>query len=1072
MPPQTAAPISSKSTPSATIPQAMSLADHFRRGIKKDPSIFPTLKDEKYHDIWHRSFINQARAQDVSDVLDESYLPLTSDDLALFTEKQKYLYAVLEAKVLTDRGKAIIREHEADFNAQLVYKKLKDHHLKSTKAMIESSSILSYITSSRLGDGVWHGTTEGFITNWQNQVRLYEKHVPPTDYFSEGQKRIMLQNAVQSIEELRQVKNNADLMYAKSGTPLTYDEYSSLLLAAAAAHDEQFKPKRTKRQVFNHNMGEGEDYEEDAHYDIDYPVSYLQANATNFKPTPMVRGNQVKMSSDKWFSLDEQSKSIWDQLDDKAKSIILGYPAAGNASKPSPGRPPIKKPQFKPQVHLHEISAYDYLVNMHATDSPSVDDDECHDQDEETPDEEGVDTRLINAAKSFNKPRLPPGDVRRVMSKASKRSVNTAITEYRVSFQQSMDKISSLIDRGANGGVAGDDVRIIFKTNRTVDIKGIDNHHVNDIGIGTVGGVVNTQRGPIIAIMHQYALLGKGASIHSPAQLEWYKSDVNDKSIHVPGGLQRIKTLEGYIIPLTIKDGLARLDIHPYTDAEFDTLPHVFLTSELEWDPSVLDHTFEDNTAWGDINEAGNDLHPNTRFDEFGNYRKRVLVNHLDYFKRQDGTLLEDVIDQCVFAAQTNDPLQCHTADIEDPSVATLDEDDVPKTHVLNRPIVINKKDPDYNQLRPLFGWLSPDIIKKTFEHTTQYARLPSGTLLKRSFKSPNPALNVTRRNESVACDIVYADVPAINDGSIAAVLFVGTDTQVTDVYGIKTDKQFVNTLEDNITQRGAPNKLISDSAQVIIGNKVQDILRTLCIANWQSEPYQQHQNAAERRYQTIKGSANRLLDRTGAPANTWLLCLQYVCYLLNHTYNGNIHGVPLNHLTGMTVDISALLRFHFWQKVYYKSIDCGFPSDSVESMGHIVGVSEHCGHALTWKILTSDTNHILNRSVVRPYDPNNPNFRADLIGGEIIQDDVIKSRHDTLDITDIPNQSSPYPSVADTPSSSPIIDTNDLIGRTFLLDKQEDGQQFRARIVRLIDNHSSDLEDDKTRIKFFTQCK
>jgi hypothetical protein len=37
------------------------------------------------------------------------------------------------------------------------------------------------------------------------------------------------------------------------------------------------------------------------------------------------------------------------------------------------------------------------------------------------------------------------------------------------------------------------------------------------IGIGTVGGVVQTQHGPVIVIMHQYALLGKGASIHSPS---------------------------------------------------------------------------------------------------------------------------------------------------------------------------------------------------------------------------------------------------------------------------------------------------------------------------------------------------------------------------------------------------------------------------------------------------------------------------------------------------------------------------------------------------------------------------
>jgi hypothetical protein len=171
---------------------------------------------------------------------------------------------------------------------------------------------------------------------------------------------------------------------------------------------------------------------------------------------------------------------------------------------------------------------------------------------------------------------------------------------------------------------------------------------------------------------------------------------------------------------------------------------------------------------------------------------------------------------------------------------------------------------------------LSPDLIKKTFMHTTQYAWLTVNHWYNfEAFKSPNPVLNVPRHKEPVACDIVYADVPAIGDGSIAAAIFVGTDTQVTDDCGIKMEKQFVNTLEDNITYSGAPHKLISDSAQVMIGNKAQDILRTLCIPSWQSEPYQQHQNPAEWRYQTIKRAANRVLDSTGAPDYTWLLCLE-----------------------------------------------------------------------------------------------------------------------------------------------------------------------------------------------------
>jgi hypothetical protein len=55
-----------------------------------------------------------------------------------------------------------------------------------------------------------------------------------------------------------------------------------------------------------------------------------------------------------------------------------------------------------------------------------------------------------------------------------------------------------------------------------------------------------------------------------------------------------------------------------------------------------------------------------------------------------------------------------------------------------------------------------------------------------------------------------------------------------------------VNTLENNIIQQESPNKRISDRAEVITSNKVADIFRILCIANWQSEPHQQHQNPEE----------------------------------------------------------------------------------------------------------------------------------------------------------------------------------------------------------------------------------
>jgi hypothetical protein len=64
--------------------------------------------------------------------------------------------------------------------------------------------------------------------------------------------------------------------------------------------------------------------------------------------------------------------------------------------------------------------------------------------------------------------------------------------------------------------------------------------------------------------------------------------------------------------------------------------------------------------------------------------------------------------------------------------------------------------EPDYGQLCPCLGWLSIDAIEKTFKHTTQLARMPMSTILKKCYKSPNPTLKVCPRGEPVATDTIY----------------------------------------------------------------------------------------------------------------------------------------------------------------------------------------------------------------------------------------------------------------------------------------------------------------------------
>ena len=155
----------------------------------------------------------------------------------------------------------------------------------------------------------------------------------------------------------------------------------------------------------------------------------------------------------------------------------------------------------------------------------------------------------------------------------------------------------------------------------------------------------------------------------------------------------------------------------------------------------------------------------------------------------------------------------------------------------------------------------------------------------------------------------IFSDTPGVDSGITMAQIIVGKDSLVSDVYPMQSSKQFVNTLEDNIQFRGAMSKLISDYAQVEISSKVKDILQMYHCSSWHSEPYHQNQSPSELCYRTIKAWTNIILNRTGAPANCWLLCMSYVCYLLNHISCESLKGqILLTKLYGITPDISIIM--------------------------------------------------------------------------------------------------------------------------------------------------------------------
>jgi hypothetical protein len=303
----------------------------------------------------------------------------------------------------------------------------------------------------------------------------------------------------------------------------------------------------------------------------------------------------------------KEDQTAWDQLSPHdAEAIVL------KPRPPHPSKPPAIT------VNLHGTSSRDYLTteyhDMKIAAAAAAHNDGANGDNTDN-------MIMVHLTQRRSQPSLPPGHLQRMLSsslskkvpakplvpKTSKpgsvktheitidgqtyRSCNMHEIDrtYHVSASRQR-KHGALIDCGANVGISSVDMRVISTSiHHTVNVQGINNHQVTDVPIVSAGGVLQTQRGPIIGILHELAHIERGKTILSSDQLEWYGQEVNDRSTKIKGGTQCITTLEGYVIPISIWNGLPYINLHPYTDQEWEDLPHVILTSQSEWDPKVLD---------------------------------------------------------------------------------------------------------------------------------------------------------------------------------------------------------------------------------------------------------------------------------------------------------------------------------------------------------------------------------------------------------------------------------------------------------------------------------------------------
>ena len=373
-------------------------------------------------------------------------------------------------------------------------------------------------------------------------------------------------------------------------------------------------------------------------------------------------------------------KPIWEKLSKDQQQMIIDH----NRSLPKSGSPHLSTPNKSPSPLPHkptpQQTAKSQQVHTHQSDESTTDTIKT----ETTP----SDPLLAMVHQSIHTSDDDASDISNVLS--VKRSCQIQVCQCYL-FQHANHTNQQLVDRGANGGLAGSDMRVIHKTHRNINIQGIDNHEVTGLDVVTAATLLNTSQGKVIGIFNEYAYLGKGSSIHSSGQLEWFKTNVDEKSVKV-GGTQLITTLDGYSVPLLVKDGLAyATSLGRPRDQDMDTYPHVFFTSPDEWDPSVLAHD-PPHLDGLDPSQVPDQPFGDPMFDAYGDFNEPIIANF--------NTLLDAPPGDCGSYTEIS---SVFTANLHQSS----------------------PQKPDWNALHPFFAWTLPSSIKDTFNVTTRHDTHP-----------------------------------------------------------------------------------------------------------------------------------------------------------------------------------------------------------------------------------------------------------------------------------------------------------------------------------------------------------
>ena len=427
----------------------------------------------------------------------------------------------------------------------------------SSKGASEKRRLTQYVTNTALDDN-FMGTTEQFVLHFNEQFWQLDEISEDTEKLPSTVKLTFLQTAVRSINDLRIVETldefQSTIYGHGSSTSLSYETYYDLLINVCVRYDKTKKANIGKRRnVYNTNIDDtyvhhptdcidhvphspygGIDLPPHEFYQVHtlssrHPPSPRPGNSSrpsfrpqsqNSGPTKPIRryDGPIFLPPQVYKLLSQDTMKALKAYNTEAISRFHQRKVHNTEIVESPQNDPPGPPT--PENDLPDLPESDLDI----PDDPILDcvSSQCHSSED-----------LDQALQAYQAYQVPcPQD----SNMTPERSINHHFT-YHVA-QASQAKHGSLVDRGANGGLAGSDVRIL---SRSSTVTRIDSHELQGLGVVQSAALVETNHGIVNLIMNEYACYGKRHTIHSSGQIQWLINSVDDRSVQKSAGLLEMK---------------------------------------------------------------------------------------------------------------------------------------------------------------------------------------------------------------------------------------------------------------------------------------------------------------------------------------------------------------------------------------------------------------------------------------------------------------------------------------------------------------------------------------------------